>query len=91
MPVNTAGAAALKAYVEKIDGWEADWIPEADYEAGVDAIVMAADASQDQTPAGRQAAGGAALLKAITAQGYGGKVTADQCNEAAAVVLAAIA
>ena len=86
-----SAAAALKSYIESIEGWEAAFVPESDYEAAVDLIVTAADASADQSDAGRQAAGGAALLKAITAQGYGNRVTADQCSAAAGVVLAATA
>jgi len=86
-----AGEAALKAYVDQIEGWKASWIPEAVFQTGDLDIIGAADAATDQSLAGRQAAGAAALNAAIVAAGYGDDVAPAQCASAAAAVLAAVA
>lgn len=81
-----AGAAALKAYVESIDGWEADFIGDQVYQDGASEVIQAADNAQ----ANLTAAGGAALMASIVAAGYGDRVTQDQCNAGAAAVLQAV-
>jgi hypothetical protein len=86
----TAGAAALSAYLQSVDGWEARFIPASDLSEGAALIISAANKGPDQSALGRQAAGGAALFKAISAAGYGDKVTPAECRDAAGKVLAAI-
>jgi hypothetical protein len=84
------GAAALSAYLQSVDGWEARFIPASDLSEGAALIISAANKGPDQSALGRQAAGGAALFKAISAAGYGDKVTPAECRDAAGKVLAAI-
>ncbi len=86
-----AGEAALRSYVLAAEGWEANFIPEAAYVTGATDVIDAANASTDQSAAGRQVAGEKALRAAIDAAGYGAQVTDQMCADAAAAVLKAIA
>jgi hypothetical protein len=86
-----AGEAALKAYVQQAEGWKAAFVPEQAYVTGASDVIAAANASADQSSAGRQAAGQKALRAAIDATGYGGDVTDAMCTAGAAAVLKAIA
>ena len=84
------GWVVLEHYAEGIN-WLAKMAPEKVWDQGVAAIVNAADAAADQSPAGRQAAGQAALVKAVTDAGYGSMLTdPQQSHDAVAVVLAAV-
>lgn len=75
-----AGAQALENYVESIDGFEAYFISQSTYEQGAQIILNAADVTT----------AGAALYADISNAGYANDVTPDQCNAAAAAVLAAV-
>lgn len=86
-----AGAAALKSYVESVSAIEVMFVPEAAFETGAADVIDAADAGADQTAAGRQAAGAAALRAALDATGEGGEVSAAQCASGTAAVLKAVA
>jgi len=88
---SVAGVTALQDYVEAINWFEGDMLSQEVYQAGVTDTVVAADASSDQSAAGRQAAGASALMAAIQAAGYGQYVTSAECAAGAAAVLAAVA
>ena len=83
------GAAALRAYVYAIDGWEANFVQWGTYEQGAALILKAWDAEDaSMQPAARYAACGAALYKTIYDAGYASQVTQDQCTAGAKAVLA---
>lgn len=89
-----AGQDALESYVKGIEGWFKYAVikaqaPNAFHEGAIDTI-KAADASQDQSPAGRQAAARLALRRAINATGHGADVTDQQIHDGTAVTLAAV-
>jgi hypothetical protein len=76
-----AGIDALKQLVGNTDGFLAEKaIPDTVYDQAVAEICAA----------GNEVDGGTALMKSIAAAGYGGQVTAEQCQVAAGVVLAAV-
>jgi hypothetical protein len=89
-----AGVPALKSYVESIDGWEADFVPDQAYSDGVTTVVQAWDSvgQADNSDALdlKYANCGLALYQSISAAGYGDKVTADQCEAAAQAVMTAV-
>lgn len=84
-----AGELALKTYATGVT-WEAIFAPAKAWREGAIDIIKAADAGEDQSPPGRQASGQAALRKALDATGYGGRMNAQQCHDATAVVLAMV-
>lgn len=86
-----AGVAALTTYARAAEGWKAAFVPAAAYRDSTTAIIRAADASKDQSAAGRQAAAQDALRTAIDSSGYGGEVTDAMCVAGARAVLAAVA
>lgn len=86
-----AGEAALMTYVRVAEGWKAAFVPAAAYRDGTMAIIRAADASKDQSAAGRQAAAQDGLRAAIDSSGYGGEVTDAMCAAGAQAVLGAVA
>lgn len=89
-----AGEAALTAYVDRTEGFEAYFVPEqAERDGAIDIIKqMDSVGKPDNTDAAEllQAACGMALFQAIGAAGYGNDVTAEQCSEAAGEVIAAV-
>jgi hypothetical protein len=87
----SAGAKALRSYIESIDYFEGAFAPKAALDAGVSAVIEAADAASDQSPAGRLAAAATALRAAIDAGGYGSYVSDQQCAAGAGAVLVAVA
>lgn len=84
------GEAALKAFVQQAEGWEAEFVPESIYPEGATEIVNAADAAADQSETGRIAAGAAAIQNSITAAGYGSYITPELCEGASVSVLTAV-
>ena len=62
-------------------------IPENAWIMGATAVIVAANASADQTPTGRQQAGQAALRAALDSTGQGGEVTDAQVASGATSVL----
>lgn len=92
----SVGVTALKTYVEQIDGWEADFVPDQAYQDGATTVINTWDSSAPVPPndtdaeALKQDACGMALFQAITAAGYGDKVTAEQCASAANAIIAAV-
>ena len=68
----------------------ARFAPEGAWTQGATDMIAAADASYDQSPAGRQTAAQTKLSADITAEGYASMMSAQQCYDAAAVVLAAV-
>lgn len=85
-----AGAAALEAYAEG-QSWKAHFAPKGAWHEGSIDIIKAADASKDQTPAGRLTAAIAGLHATLKSIGYEDAMTAQQYHDAAAVVLGAAA
>ena len=92
-----AGAAALKAYVEQIDGWEANFVSDDTYTAGSTEVIQywdqknpTNDLSDPDAEATLIANCGLALYQSISAAGYGSSVTPDQCVSAAQAVMAAV-
>ncbi|MDE2471967.1 MAG: hypothetical protein KGL35_25370, partial [Bradyrhizobium sp.] len=81
-----AGAAALEAYAEG-QSFMARFAPEGAWTDGASDMIAAADAATDQSPAGRQAAAMTRLQADIAAAGYASMMSAQQCHDAAAVVL----
>jgi hypothetical protein len=86
----SAGKAALEAYAET-QSWEAIFVPDADYQTATIDLIQAADASKDQSAAGRQTAGQAALRAALDSTGEGGMVSDEICAGGTAAVLSAVA
>ena len=84
-----AGAAALESYAED-QTFLAHFAPADAWTNGAASMIEAADASADQSPAGRQNAAMAKLQADIADAGYGSMMSAQQCHDAAAVVLAAV-
>ena len=89
-----AGEAALKSFVEKIDGWEADFVPTSIYAQGVTEIISAWDAApvagDAQAEHAKEADCGSVLYQSIVKAGYGNQVTPDQCQEAVLAVIDAV-
>lgn len=90
------GAAALKAYVQSIDGLEAAFVPWNDYEQGAEIILKTWDIGNPQNAPGNPdsdatayAECGLALYKVISDAGFGDRVTPDQCAAGAAAVITA--
>jgi hypothetical protein len=82
----TAAVSAAEAY----EGWESGFIGETNNENMARLIIETADASPDQSVAGRQSAAVAALTKTIDAAGYGSEVSATMINGVVSAVLGAI-
>lgn len=87
-------AAAFRAYTRAMlesMGWMGKiaelQIPETAWIAGAVAVVTAANAAKDQSVAGRQAAGAAALRTGLDATGNGARVTDDEVNKGVAAIL----
>lgn len=89
-----AGVPPLKAYVQQIEGWEADFITDDVYTDGVTTIVNAWDSvgQADNVDAVdlKYANCAMALYQSISAAGYGSDVTVEQCSEAAKLVITAV-
>ena len=92
-----AGVAALKAYVEQIDGWEADFVSDSTYQQGAIEVIQEWDKENPTNEQDDPAAAatliancGLILFQQISAAGYGDKVTADQCATAAQAVMTAV-
>ena len=90
------GAQALKAYVQRpdVEGWEANFVPWNDYEAGA-RIVLAAwysvgEAQNPDAVALKYANCGMALYRVIANAGYGDRVTPEQCDVGARAIVAAV-
>lgn len=87
------GAAALAVYAEGVSWWKAKiaeiQTPTLWREGAITAIKFA-DASPDQSPAGRQAAAVAGLHAALKTVGHEAELTPQQYHDSAAVVLAAV-
>lgn len=91
-----AGATALKTYIDGVleaNGlaWEEAFIPDTAFVQGATDVIEAADAADDQSPAGRQAAGATALRAALEAVGQSDKVSDTNLNEGVSAVLTAVA
>ena len=90
----TAGAAALKAYVQSVDGLEAFLVTEADYEAGANVVIQQWDSLGPMTNPNSEAMGrascGDVLYQDITEEGYSSAVTAQQCMAGADAVINAV-
>ena len=88
------GATALKAYVQSVDGWEANFVPWNDYEQGAQVVMTKWDSggkpANPEALASLHAACGTALFKVISDAGYGEKVTQEQCAAGANAVIAAV-
>ncbi len=84
-----AGAVALETYAEG-QSWKAYLAPKVTWHEGAIDIIRAADGSKDQTPVGRQAAAVAGLHAALRAVDHDGEMSAQQVQDGAAVVLAAV-
>jgi|SRR5581483_7118745 len=89
-----AGAQALKNYVASIDGWEANFVPWNDYEAGARIVLVAwrSVGAADNSDAVdlKYANCGMALYRVIDQAGYGSRVTPEQCEAGAKAVIAAV-
>lgn len=91
-----AGVAALKAYVQQIDGWEADFVSAQAYSDGASIVITTYDgAGVVGNPAPGQldlisAECASKLYASIQSAGYGSKVTPDQCAQASQAVIAAV-
>lgn len=83
------GAAALRAYVQTIDGWEASFVPDNVYSQGSQEVLAVLDAVPPPAPPASKPAGNALFLS-ITNAGYGDQVTLDQCVAAAQAVINAV-
>ena len=87
------GAAALKAYVASINGWQADFVPWGTYENGARLIVnkwdSGAPANSPTAQAFKKAACGMQLYQDISDAGYANRVTTAQCAAGANAVLIA--
>jgi len=89
------GEAALRAYVNKIEGWKAAFVPEQACRDGAIDVIRAWDAMPQPlpTPDAQEigyAACGSALMAAITNAGYGSDVTAEECMAGATAVVTAV-
>lgn len=91
-----AGANALKTYIDQMleaNGlsWEEGFIPDNVYVTGADDAIAAADGSADQSSTARIAAAASAIRNAVNSTGQGGIVSDQNCQEAASVILVAVA
>ena len=85
------GEAALKAYVERVDGFEAWFVQEQAYRDGAIDVIKVMDASGASTDTNAlYTACGQALYKAISDAGYSNDVTLDQCVSGATAVVEAV-
>jgi hypothetical protein len=88
----SGGSAALKAFVQQVEGWEADFIGQQFYDDGATIVFQtwnSASASGTAEQASQACAN--ALYNSVANAGYGDKVTLAQCAEAASIVLAVAA
>ena len=77
--------------VEEGKGWAEMLIPDDAYPQAAECAIDAGDSAQDKSVAGRNAAASAALRAAVNAAGEGFQVTDEQCAQAAAAILTAVA
>ena len=86
------GAQALMAYVQSVDGWEANLVPWSAYASGAQIVITKWDsigaADNPDALALKKATCGMALYTAIYHAGYGQQITAEQCAAGADAVLA---
>ena len=88
------GEAALTAYVKRVEGFKAYFVPEAAERDGAIMVIKAwnavGQADNSDAEALKRANCGMALYRAIVKAGYGSDVTPTQCAEAANEVVAAV-
>lgn len=88
------GEAALRAYVNEIEGWKAAFVPEQACRDGAIDIIKAWDSCGPLPTPDAQAIGyatcGSALMTAIAKAGYGDDVTAEECLTGATRVVRAV-